>query len=171
VLVDQSPSMFPGYGFSTRNTSDISLADQAKLFGAAIALRAASADLVQYGGTSELVTFGPGESVLPVLGRFKMIDSTSTAGAVSRWFARHDRIVIVTDEQTNDNLTRVLPDGVPVYTWNLAGYKHGHDPAGSGNRHTFGGLTDAAFGMIPLLEAGRSAAWPWLAPAAAGVRS
>ena len=37
----------------------------------------------------------------------------------------------------------------------------GHAPSGSGNRHTFGGLTDQAFRMIPLLEAGRNAAWPW----------
>jgi hypothetical protein len=29
------------------------------------------------------------------------------------------------------------------------------------NRHTFGGLTDQAFGMIPLLEAGHAAEWPF----------
>lgn len=37
----------------------------------------------------------------------------------------------------------------------------GHGESGVRNRHTFGGLTDAAFRMIPLLEAGRNAAWPW----------
>ena len=36
----------------------------------------------------------------------------------------------------------------------------GQDP-GKPNRHTFGGLTDAAFRLIPLLEAGRAGAWPW----------
>ena len=34
---------------------------------------------------------------------------------------------------------------------NVAGYQYGHAPSGSGRRHTFGGLTDAAFRMIPLM--------------------
>jgi hypothetical protein len=48
-----------------------------------------------------------------------------------------------------------------VYTWNLAGYRFGHGPSGVGLRHTFGGLTDAGFGMIPLLEAGQAGHWPF----------
>jgi hypothetical protein len=28
-------------------------------------------------------------------------------------------------------------------------------------RHTFGGLTDRGFAMIPLLEAGRDGGWPF----------
>ena len=53
-----------------------------------------------------------------------------------------------------------------MYTWNLAGYQAGHAPSGSRQRHTFGGLTDQAFRMIPLLEAGRDCAWPWKGRAA-----
>jgi len=60
-----------------------------------------------------------------------------------------------------------VPSHVPVYTWNLAGYRMGHGPSGTGQRHTFGGLSDAAFQLIPLLEAGRSADWPWLQEAEA----
>jgi hypothetical protein len=37
-------------------------------------------------------------------------------------------------------------------TGNLAGYRYGHAPSGGRNRHTFGGLTDQAFQIIPLLE-------------------
>ena len=48
-----------------------------------------------------------------------------------------------------------------AYTWNLVGYRFGHAPSGSWHRHTFGGLTDAAFRMIPLIEAGRNADWPF----------
>lgn len=75
-------------------------------------------------------------------------------------------MIIVTDEQTwggylGADPTSHVPEKVPVYTWNLAGYQYGHGPSGSGNRHTFGGLSDAAFTLIPLLEAGRDAAWPW----------
>jgi hypothetical protein len=54
-----------------------------------------------------------------------------------------------------------VPSTVPVYTWNLAGYRFGHGPAGDGTRHTFGGLTDAGYAMIPLLEAGRDGDWPF----------
>lgn len=36
-------------------------------------------------------------------------------------------------------------------------------PSGTAGRHTFGGLSDAAFRMVPLLEAGRNADWPWAA--------
>ncbi|MEU0937618.1 TROVE domain-containing protein [Embleya sp. NPDC005971] len=175
VLVDQSPSMFPGYHFSTPNTSDITPADQAKLFGSALALRAADADLVGYGIENYAVPFHRGDAVLTVMGRFRMEDGTDTPAAVRDHFKGHDRVVIVTDEQTGNMWTRTpgltvdstVPAHVPVYTWNLAGYRAGHAPSGAANRHTFGGLTDAAFRMIPLLESGRSATWPWEQRAAA----
>lgn len=78
----------------------------------------------------------------------------------------HDRVIIVTDEQAwfdsrGSDPTCAVPADVPVYTWNLAGYQYGHGPAGVGLRHTFGGLTDAGFAMIPLLEAGRDGDWPF----------
>ncbi|MFE3202215.1 TROVE domain-containing protein [Embleya sp. NPDC059237] len=168
VLVDQSPSMFPGYPFSTANTSDITLADQAKLFGSALALRAADADLVGYGIENYTVPFHRSDAVLTVMGRFRMEDGTDTPAAVRDHYKDHDRVLIVTDEQTGNMWTRtgltvdsIVPAHVPVYTWNLAGYRTGHAPSGAANRHTFGGLTDAAFRMIPLLESGRSATWPW----------
>ena len=50
---------------------------------------------------------------------------------------------------------------MPVYTWSLAGYQVGHGPSGEGNRHTFGGLSDAAFAMIPLIEDGVNERWPF----------
>ena len=75
--------------------------------------------------------------------------------------ARRERWV--TDEQATQDGAEVsasMPAHVPLYTWNLAGYRHGHAP-GAPNRHTFGGLTDAAFRMIPLIESGRNGSWPW----------
>lgn len=81
---------------------------------------------------------------------------------MQRWYAGHDRVVILTDEQAHyGDPGDHVPRHVPVYTWNLAGYKFGN-VAGNANRHTFGGLGDAAFRMIPLIEAGKNAAWPWL---------
>lgn len=93
---------------------------------------------------------------------------TNTADAVRRHFRDgfHSRVVIVTDEQAwggwpGSDPAGQVPASVPVYTWNLAGYKHGHGPSGSGNRHAFGGLTDVSFRLISLLENGHDSGWPW----------
>lgn len=182
ILVDRSPSMFPGYMFSTPNQSDITLAEQAAVFGSALALRAEKPTLVEFGGTSNELAVPKGGSVLKLIEQYGSIDGTDIPTAVKkRWFA-HGRIVIVTDEQTRpgwlpSNMERhggmretaindLVPKTVPVYLWNLAGYKAGAMPSGASGRHCFGGLTDHAFRMIPLLEAGRDANWPW-APKAA----
>ncbi|WP_433088077.1 hypothetical protein ACQP1P_19335 [Dactylosporangium sp. CA-052675] len=69
----------------------------------------------------------------------------------------------ITDEQAHyhgcGDVAAVVPQEVPVYTWNLAGYRVAHAPAGP-NRHAFGGLSDAAFGMIPLAESGEDGRRP-----------
>jgi hypothetical protein len=54
-----------------------------------------------------------------------------------------------------------VPAQTPVYGFNLVGYGHSAMPAGHGNRHELGGLTDAAFSLIPNIEAGAAARWPW----------
>lgn len=164
VLVDQSPSMWPGYGMQQVHR-DIINADLAKLFGSAIALRAADATLVGYGGDSHEVPFRQGDAVLTVMSRFHQINATDTFGAIARHYAGHDRVVIVTDEQNQAGRYRtiddVLPRHVPAYVWNIGGYEIGSTASGP-NRHTFGGLTDAAFRMVPLLEAGKNGTWPWI---------
>ena len=183
ILVDRSPSMFPGYGFSTPNRSDITLAEQAAVFGSALALRAEKPTLVEFGGGSKKLDVVKGGSVLKHIEAFGQIDGTDIPAAVkAHWFA-HDRIVIVTDEQTRPGwlpsnmwghggmretaIDDLVPKATPVYMWNMAGYKPGAMPSGKTGRHTFGGLTDQAFRMIPLLERGRDAHWPWEdAPAA-----
>ncbi|MGW1022663.1 TROVE domain-containing protein [Streptomyces sp. NPDC002577] len=163
ILVDRSGSMF----FSRMSDrSELSRADAAAVFGAALAMRAAHADLVEFGTGSAQVPFRKGESVLKVLGRFGDLGGTNTTEAVRRHYRRHDRVLIVTDEQATyhgaGDPTEQVPAHVPVYTWNLAGYRAGHGASGTGNRHVFGGLSDAAFRMVPLLEASRDARWPWL---------
>lgn len=167
VLVDRSGSMFWS---PLSDRSQLNRADAAAIFGTALALRAADADLVQFGtGTGE-IAFRKGESVLKVLGRFGDLGGTNTTEAVRRHYREHDRVLIVTDEQyapsSHGDPTEQVPADVPVYTWNLAGYRVGHGPSGTGNRHTFGGLSDAAFRMVPLLEGARDADWPWAARAA-----
>ncbi|MFI9799453.1 TROVE domain-containing protein [Streptomyces sp. NPDC052302] len=164
ILVDRSGSMFWS---RLSDRSELNRADAAAIFGTALALRARKADLVEFGSTSAPVPFRAGESVLKILGRFGDLGGTDTTAAVRTHYRGHDRVLIVTDEQyapsRHGGPTEQIPAEVPVYTWNLAGYRAGHGPSGTGNRHTFGGLSDAAFRMVPLLESARDADWPWVA--------
>jgi hypothetical protein len=161
VLVDRSGSMFGPLSERTK----LNRADSAALFGAALALRAQNSTLVEFGTHYREVDFDRGESVLHLLGKFTSMGGTNTQQAVSATYRAHDRVVILTDEQAAysgyGDVTASVPKTVPVYTWNLAGYRTGHAPSGSGNRHTFGGLVDAAFKLIPLLEAGTDSGWPF----------
>ncbi|MFF1544454.1 TROVE domain-containing protein [Streptomyces sp. NPDC058291] len=162
VLVDRSGSMFYA---RLSDRSDLTRADAAAIFGTALALRAADADLVEFGTGSNAITFRKGESVLKILERFGDLGGTDTTEAVRRHYRAHDRVLIVTDEQFTANRhggpTDQVPANVPVYTWNLAGHRAGHGPSGTANRHAFGGLSDAAFRMVPLLEAADDTKWPW----------
>ncbi|HEU0132572.1 MAG TPA: TROVE domain-containing protein [Mycobacteriales bacterium] len=162
VLVDRSGSMFRA--LSAR--SAVTRADAAAVFGTALAVRAAAADLVEFGTESYPLAVPPGASVLAVANGMHNLGGTNTAAAVRRHYRGHDRVVIVTDEQAwagpgGNDPAAAVPADVPVYTFDLAGYRYGHAPSGTGNRHTFGGLTDQGFAAIPLLESGRDAHWPF----------
>jgi hypothetical protein len=181
ILVDTSSSM--DAGFSKDGT--LKRWDAAAVFGIALGhacSRRGQAEVVSFssmqrywgdtpGARTMIFPLQRGESLLRSVDRWKndgffLGGGTDTAGALSKHFAGHDRVVIVTDEQASQShygeVGSVIPAHVPLYTWNLAGYRHGHTPSGSGQRHTFGGLTDQAFRMIPLLEASRNATWPWM---------
>ncbi len=176
ILVDTSSSM--NAGFSKDGT--LKRWDAAVVFGVALAQRCATAEVVSFsstayylgqphGANTKVFPVVAGESLLRSIARWKdggwfLGGGTATAAALRQHFTGHDRVVIVTDEQAAHDGTEVsasIPALVPLYTWNLAGYRMGHTPSGTGMRHTFGGLTDQSFRMIPLLEAGRNAAWPW----------
>lgn len=159
ILVDRSGSMF----FETEGQTELTRADAAAVFGTALALRSENADLVQFGTFSNQIALRPEDTVLDTVGRFTDCGGTNTAGALQRHYAGHDRVVIITDEQAYGSSRPVLvpvPTTVPVYTWNLVGYARGHAAVGP-HRYTFGGLSDAAFRLIPLIEAGQDAGWPW----------
>ncbi|WP_433216816.1 TROVE domain-containing protein [Dactylosporangium sp. CS-047395] len=163
VLVDTSGSMHAG--FSRDGT--LMRWDAAVVFGIALATRCADADVVSFSTGSTVFQLRKGESVLKAIERFRAEGhfhggGTNTATAVRKHFKRHDRVVILTDEQASydGSVSSSVPPEVPKFTWNLAGYRYGHTPA-TANRWTFGGLSDAGFGMIPLLEAGRDGTWPF----------
>jgi hypothetical protein len=178
IMVDRSPSMFPNtYPYTPSRTDKqlgMSRADQAAIFGTALALRAQEPTLVQFGGTATEVIVRKGSSVLPMLEKFGMIAYTNIAASVQQFYRGHDRVVIITDEQTGGHATfgrrdespfagvdTSVPPDVPVFMWNLAGYKSAAMRSGSNARFALGGLTDQAFTLIPLLEAGAVGVWPW----------
>jgi hypothetical protein len=176
VLVDRSPSMWD-QKFSEH--SDMPWADAAALFGAAVALRAQHADLVEFWGMSRVVPFRKADSALKLTERFSFQPApggTDIPSAVRAHLRpEHTRVVIVTDEQTQAGylpsnmryqggmaptlIDDLVPKSVPLFMWNFGGYKHGAAPSGTGNRVTLGGLSDSAFRLIPMLEAGRDARW------------
>lgn len=170
ILVDTSGSMYES--FSKDGT--LMRWDAAALFGVALGQRCDSADVVSFSASwygkdsTKQFPLHKGESLLRAVERWKsggyfLGGGTDTSGAVRRHLSGHDRVVIVTDEQAGGrSVDEAIPSNVPLYTWNLAGYQHGHAPSGSRNRHTFAGLTDQAFHMIPLLESGQSGVWPWM---------
>lgn len=163
ILVDCSVSM--NGLLSARGT--LSRMDAASIFGSALALRAQDVTLVAYGSNSHVVSFRKADSVLPLSQRFSNMGMTETEDAVRRHFDGHDRVVNLTDEQAGQNgrgdVYASVPEKTPVFTWNLAGYEHGASPSGAGNRHTFGGLSDLGFDLIPRLEKGRIENWGFLA--------
>ncbi|MET8798194.1 TROVE domain-containing protein [Nocardia sp. NPDC004568] len=163
ILIDTSGSMNAGFS----KDGSLKRWDAAVVFGLALARRCHSTDTISYSDHGMRFELQPGESLLRAIDRWQrdgyfIGNGTATAGAVQATFDRHDRVVILTDEQAGGggDPGGALPASVPLYTWNLAGYRYGH-AAGGPNRHTFGGLTDKGFDTIPLLERGRNADWPF----------
>ena len=175
ILVDTSSSM--DAGFSKDGT--LMRWDAAALFGIALGNRAAQADVVSFSSTARYwgdphgahtkqFPIRRGESLLRSLDRWKgdgyfLGGGTATAGAVLKHLAGHDRVVILTDEQASGaDVDQAVPQTTPLITFNLAGYERGHAPSGTGLRVTIGGLSDAGFKLLPMLEIGQNADWPWM---------
>ncbi len=169
ILVDRSGSMFGSPSKSTQ----LSFADSAAVFGSALALRGNRNTLVQFGSGSSVINFKKSDSVLTTVKKFGDMGGTSTNAAIRANFdpKRHKRVILVTDEQANgyyySGWNRVqgdvldgIPANVPTYTWNLVGYSAGQGES-KPNRTYLGGLSDQAFKLIPLVEAGYDAGWPW----------
>jgi len=60
---------------------------------------------------------------------------------------------------TDKDPSTIIPETTPLFTFNVAGYHAGHSPSGKKNRYAFGGLSDAAFTAIELLETGSDETW------------
>lgn len=195
VLIDVSPSMLddattkgPGNGNNPPPPGHLARWEVAGLFGLTVAERSDEADVFAFDKDSFPVDFGKGSSILRTVEQMGALAekgiATDTLGAIADRYVpgRHDRVVIITDEQTGCNaggrydwswhrsqypgrdLTgtfRTWADvehvRVPVFTFNLGGFTTAH---GSESRKwlTVGGLSDACFGI---LGRGASIENPW----------
>jgi hypothetical protein len=169
ILVDTSASMSSG-GFSARST--MSPVKAAAVFGIALAARGEQIDLHGFADGAFRHKVSKGASVIREVERFvarvgEVGHGTRIAESVRATLRGHDRVFVISDMQTfaphphTGNVTEVVPRGTPLYGFNLGGYRRTAFDAGTPNRIEFGGLTDAAFRMIPLIEAGRNADWPF----------
>ena len=166
VLIDTSSSMtWQGYSKHSR----VRPVDAAALFGIALAVRGNAVDVVGFANDTFRHTVRRGASVLREVERFsarvgEVGHGTEIAHALASSYDRHDRVVILTDMQTAPEVQRVtdvVPRRVPVYGFNLNAYRTTVLDAGGANRHEFGGLSDATFTMLSLIERGQAADWPF----------
>ena len=118
-----------------------------------------------WGGVTEEIHASRGASVLVVMSKMHCMGGTKIHQALAETFrpGKHTRVIILTDEQAFSSryADTIVPNNVPVYIWNFAGYRSAVMQVGERNRHEMGGLTDNSFKMISILEAGTSAKWPW----------
>lgn len=163
IMVDVSGSMFVGWG----NTSKVQNADIAGLFGSALALRAENPTLVAYSTQAVVVDVPKGGAALLLTqqtqnwtGAGHGTNTFQTLEEAERQFGPFDRVIILTDEQAHPS--RGVTSSSPLlYTFNIAGYVPAQMEQGEKGRYVFGGLTDAGFRIIELLESQREGAWPF----------
>ncbi|MBW8804271.1 MAG: TROVE domain-containing protein [Catenulisporales bacterium] len=179
VLVDTSGSMT----MPVSARSQIRHLDIGALIGAALAARAqgsgagsASSGWVDLVGFADGVFQHPvrkGVSVLREIEAFTQRSGevgygTRIVEAVKATYSGHDRVVIVSDMQTfpyyyKDTLgaDAFIPDSVPVFGINTAGYAPSALPTRKPNRFEVGGFSDKVFTMFGLLATGQDAVWPF----------
>src|SRR5690606_39052211 len=138
--------------------------EAAMIFGAALYMRnPGNTDLVGAASTSAPIEWRG--SILRTsdwVQKHTVGEATYLGRAVSRHYqpGHHDRVFLFTDGQSFDK----IPDlDVPVYLFSLNTYKPTPLAVGHGNMHELGGLSDATFKLIPLLEQRKAGVWPHIA--------
>ncbi|MDX8031229.1 LAGLIDADG family homing endonuclease [Lentzea sp. BCCO 10_0856] len=168
ILIDTSASMTHG---TISAKSKVTPAKAAAVFGVALGAKGEQVDVVGFADGTFRHDIARGASVIRTVGRFlkrigEVGHGTDITGSLKRAYRGHDRVFIISDMQTigghyGQGVSDVVPSHVPIYGFNLGGYQKAAYATGKANRHEFGGLTDATFRMVPLLEAGRNADWPF----------
>lgn len=167
VLIDTSASMTRA-SFSAR--SKMTAAKAAAVFGVATGHRQAQADIYGFADGVFKHEVTAGSSLVPAINAFlgrtgEVGHGTDITGALRRTFQGHDRVFVFTDGQSSTaHDASVIAPHVPCYVFDLGGHAAAYAPSG-GNVHTLGGMNDATFTMVQVLENRKSATWPWQDPA------
>lgn len=168
VLIDGSGSMQSPLSANSK----IQYWEPGAVFAAVQAMKCDNVDLVLFATDSVAVPFGRGASTMRLVEKIqhdfmggRVGWGTNTMQAIEKHYKSHDRVIIFSDMQafTADYSTSAFVNGLaaPIYSFDLAGYKAAHLPAGEKNRYLLAGFSDACFSMIPMLEAGEDAGWPF----------
>ena len=174
IMVDNSGSM----GIPLSGNSSVTMSEVAKLFGSALAIRAEKSTLIEFKGRSFWGSDEPyteikvpaGSSLLPTIKKFSPAGGgTDIESALTKFFnTKYDRVIIISDEQASyegDRPYTDIPQNIPVFVWNLAGYSRGYAPMGVDmsltNVFKSGGFSDNSFNYIKLIESGIDNSWPW----------
>lgn len=184
VLVDLSQSMQS----RVSSKSVMTMAKQASLFGAAVAMRNPGSKLVAFATSDMPVSVPKGGSILKIATDMDEMSRTGRIGggtetgmALSKHFSNQKRVIIFSDGQSfpvgplrsawyggynysgyTRDLRSLVNDKTYLYGFDLAGYKVTDIPLDQKRTYQLGGLTDATFRMIPNLERGHTQSWPWL---------
>jgi TROVE domain len=180
VLIDTSGSMNTVWNGDDDRESTVTRPkfwDAAALFGIALAMRSPGVELYSYSsggrywqGITKRFPIRQGAEALKELKRwqdegFNGGGGTPTVQALQSTFNGQDRVIIITDEQHDysgysGSVSSTIPASVPLFTFNIAGYKAGQT-ASAENRYTFAGLNDQAFRMISWVADAAAQTWPW----------
>lgn len=156
VIVDTSSSMTSRY--SSRSSIDPLTA--ATLFGAAVYQRnPGNVDLIWATTNSGPIPWAG--SILRTIDAVRASvrpEGTYLGKAVEKYYDGHERVFLFTDGQTHDRLPDIR---APYYVFNLNAYGTTPVAAGQGKDHELGGLSDATFKLIPMLESQKAGVWPW----------
>lgn len=175
VLVDTSASM-TNRAYSAK--SKMKPITTAAIFGAALAMRnMGRVDLVGFASGTFEQKVRKGDALVKTIEALhqrvgEVGHGTEIAGSIrERLRPNHRRVFVISDMQTMDGtyghgVGHVVPAGVALYGVNLGGYRPTPIRSGDELRIEFPAITDATFKLIPLIEAGRSATWPWEAQGA-----
>jgi len=91
----------------------------------------------------------------------KIGHGTNTAAAVQRHYAGHDRVIVMTDDQSRDgDPGSVIPANVDLFTFDLAGYDRA-STATAPHRHLTSGFSDKGWDLIARADRGLDSGWPW----------
>lgn len=178
VLIDTSASMQS----AVSNKSKMTCVQAGAIFGIALGARGGNVDVYGFGDGVFEHKVKRGTSILRETDRFiKRVGEaghgTNIYGSLVKTYRAHDRVVIISDMQTAGYVTNSgygygwgysqpstdfkLPTGANVYCFNTHGYASTIANSKQAGIYELGGLNDSTFALIPNIEAGKNAVWPW----------